>query len=387
MKPSDIYAMPPDLEETLYWVNEDIVTDVFNLDSIRELELNEYEKDNSPLTFVRKSQLMIDSNNWVSLHSAVYEGVPFAAICHNGNDHSGNDNDVVITDKATYDLAKAYVLSKLMKPLLDEDVVDPDKDLDWNMSGAVLGNFPDGTRLARRLHVGFHTGTPVFDEEALKQAFETQLRPLAADPDYEKGLHSKKGAAAALDIIWKSTMAQDRIEIGEWSGEKAWVAGFFLGDNEVYSSRIAGYDLQQRTFHWSRNVKIDRVCSPSMWDAMKRYVDDRSIDYKDPGIIDFKESFGLTDEEVDLSMFLVTQGIGDDFLSAAVERIKDRTDVPEDFRMHSAFIHARLLSEDPSLVRFGLADMAGVRYAKEYWEKVKDKFAKEQAQQFSTDHM
>lgn len=379
MKPSDIYALPPNFEETLYWAQSSIIEDVFNIDNLDDMEFDEYEKDNCPLMLMRKLDLSIDSNNWVSVHSVEFDGVPFAVVNHLGTDHSGNNNDVAVTDKATYEKAKAYVLSKIVKPFQEQDVVDIDAELDWSLHGAHIAKFGDETRLVQAHHVGYHAGTPVFDAQALEEAFDKNIRNSKESTDYADGLRSAKMAKIAVEIISDAILADRKLMIGEFCNDKKWVAGFFLADGEVYVASVTAHNLSTDSFYWHRKLDIKRICSGRYYDIIASYIGSGSVDKHDPMVKDFAEAFQLSHSEVEHAVNLVTQGTGGDLLSAAVKTIKLRDEVPSDYQAGNLWVHARLLAETPRLVFFGFGDTGGIDHAKELWASRQAREAREAA--------
>ncbi len=368
MKPIEIYALPTEYAENLYWADQEMLEDVFSIEGLRHFDFDDEQKDEpSDLMLNRKLYLAIDSNNSVGIYALEFRGVPFAVVNHLGTDHSGNDNDVSVTDRNTYETARAWLLSKMHKGIDAGLLVDADQELKLDLSGAAIANVNGHVRLMHRSHVGLHTGVAIFDEKAVFAGYEAKLRPVEKDPRYSGGISSPTAAGVAADIIADAVIADRKVLVGEFVTRDRWLACLFLADGETYAATVEATGLYDKHVHWEHRVEIERVGFAPMYDLVESFHANGTIDLESKAATDYAEAFGLTKREANMAIGAVAQG-GGDFLDAAVAVIKERQPRPEGFDMEDMWIHARLLSGAPKLVRYGLGQMPSVRHAAEAWE-------------------
>ncbi len=374
MKPSEIYALPTDHSENLYWADQEMLQDVFSIDGLKGFDFDETsdgrettEDEETDLMVRRKLHLGLDSNNWLSLHTIEFRGVPFAVVNRLATDHSGNDNDVSVTDRDTYEAARDWVLSKMNKGLDVGMLVDADQEMKLAFKGAALTSIGGQVRLLPRMHVGFHTGVAIFDKAALDAGYAKKLYPLKKDPAFAGGLSSPAAAAVAASIVADAVIADRKVIVGEFATQNCWIACFFQADGETYAATVEASGLYEKAIHWEHRVRIERVGFAPMYDLVESFHTDGRIDLGSKAATDYADAFGLTQHEANMAIGAVAKG-GGDFFEAAVALIKERQPRPEGYDMDDMWIHARLLSENNKLAFYGLGRMPSVRQAVEAWE-------------------
>lgn len=369
MKPSEIYKLPnDDYSQNLYWADQDLLQDVFGIEGLRHFEFEEEDKDEpSDLMQHRKLYLALDSDNFLSLYVLEFRGVPFAVVNHLATEHSGNDNDVSVTDRDTYEAARDWLMNKMRKGVDAGMLVDADEELKLDFKGARIATVRGEVKLLRRSHVGFHTGVAIFDEEAVSEGYAERIRPVEKDPGFSGGLSSPKVAGIAAEIIADAVIADRKVLVGEFATQNRWVACFFQADGETYAATVEASGLYDKPVHWEHRVSIERVGFAPMFDLIESFHTDGTINLGSKTATDYAEAFGLTQEEANMAIGLVAQG-GGDFLEAAVAVIRERTPMPEDFGGDVMWVHARLLTEDNKRVLYGLGSMPSVAKAIEAWE-------------------
>jgi hypothetical protein len=385
VKPSEIYALPSDYTENLYWADQEMLQDVFSIEGLRHFDFEDAQKDEeSDLMVHRKLYLALDSYNFLSLYTLEFRGVPFALVNHLGTDHSGNDNDVSVTDRDTYEAARAWLLSKMNKGIDAGLLVDADQELKINFKGAAVTNIGGQVRLLPRSHVGFHTGIAIFDEKVVAAGYSEKLHPLEKDPSFAGGLSSPKAAGIAASIVADAVIADRKVMVGEFATPSRWIACLFRADGETYAATVDAPGLYEKPVHWEHRVEIERLGFAPMYDLVESFHNEGRIDLDSKAATDYAEAFGLTQDEASMAIGAVAQG-GGDFLEAAVAVIKQRQPAQDGFDMDDMWIHARLLSETPRLVRYGLGQMPSVQKAVEAWE-VRQKMMKRQEERAVPTH-
>ncbi len=368
MKPSEVYALPTEYAENLYWSDQDLLQDVFAIEGLRHFDFEEEKKDAlSDLMLNRKLYLALDSDNFLSLYVLEFCGVPFAVVNHLATEHSGNDNDVSVTDRDTYEAARDWLMSKMRKGIDAGLLVDADEELKLDFKGARIANVRGQVRLLPRSHVGFHTGVAIFDDKAVSEGYADKIRPVEKDPGFSGGISSPKVAGIAATIIADAVIAERKVLVGEFATQNRWIACFFQADGETYAATVEASGLYEKPVHWEHRVAIERVGFAPMYDLVESFHNEGRIDLESKAATDYAEAFGLTQDEANMAIGLVAQG-GGDFLEAAVAVIKGRPQVPEEFDTDDMWIHARLLAEDNKRVLYGLGQMPSVRKAAEAWE-------------------
>lgn len=369
MKPSEIYKLPnDDFSQNLYWADQDMLQDVFGIEGLRHFEFDEEDRDEpSDLMQHRKLYLALDSDNFLSLYVLEFRGVPFAVVNHLATEHSGNDNDVSVTDRDTYEAARDWLTIKMRKGIEAGMLVDADEELKLDFKGARIATVRGETKLLRRSHVGFHTGVAIFDEEAVSEGYAAKIRPVEKDPQFSGGISSPKVAWIAAEIIADAVIADRKVMVGEFATRDRWIACFFQADGETYAAAVEASGLYEKPIHWEHRVLIERVGFAPMFDLIESFHTNGTINLESKVVTDYAEAFGLTREEANTAIGLVAQG-GGDFLEAAVAVIRERTPMPEDFAGDVMWVHARLLTEDSKRVLYGLGTMPSVSKAIEAWE-------------------
>lgn len=369
MKPSEIYKLPNDgYSRNLYWADQNMLQDVFGIEGLRHFEFEEEDEDEpSDLMQHRKLYLALDSDNFLSLYVLEFRGVPFAVVNHLATEHSGNDNEVSVTDRDTYEAARDWLTVKMRKGIDAGMLVDADEELKLDFKGARIATVRGETKLLPRSHVGFHTGVAIYDEEAVSEGYAERIRPIEKDPGFSGGISSSKVAWLAAEIIADAVIADRKVMVGEFATRDRWVACFFQADGETYAATVNAKGLYEKPVHWVHRVSIERVGFAPLFDLVESFHTVGTIDLGSKAAIDFAEAFGLTQEEANMAIGLVAQG-GGDFLEAAVAVIRERTPMPEDFAGDVMWVHARLLTEDSKRVLYGLGTMPSVSKAIEAWE-------------------
>ncbi|MNU47200.1 hypothetical protein D3C71_360820 [compost metagenome] len=369
VKPSEIYKLPnDDYSQNLYWADQDLLQDVFGIEGLRHFEFEEEEKDEpSDLMQHRKLYLALDSDNFLSLYVLEFRGVPFAVVNHLATEHSGNDNDVSVTDRDTYEAARDWLMNKMRKGVDAGMLVDADEELKLDFKGARIATVRGEVKLLPRSHVGFHTGVAIFDEEAVSEGYAERIRPIEKDPGFSGGLSSPKVAGIAADIIADAVIADRKVLVGEFATQNRWIACFFQADGETYAATVEASGLYDKPVHWEHRVSIERVGFAPMFDLIESFHTAGVIDLESKTATDYAEAFELTQDEANMAIGLVAQG-GGDFLEAAVAVIRERTPMPEGFGGDVMWVHARLLTEDNKRVLYGLGSMPSVAKAIEAWE-------------------
>lgn len=368
MKPSEIYSLPTLHAQPWHGAPEGLIEAVFNVE-IYSGYADVPDWDSSPVMIHTKLETTITaSEHWVSIDTFEYEGVPFAVVSCSATDHSGNDYEVLVSDRATYEKARAHVISMVHQKADNALFDESDSDTKWgNLHGAVIARFADGYRLAQRSEVGFGGGEPIFDMKKLQRDHELKIGHFQGG-DMEKGLRSERGAALAFEIIGDAILRGRKTMVGKWIGNSDWFAGFYEADGYVYGIHADSYVLSSNAVSWDRHVEIGYLCHGTFYDAMDRYVRTGEADLGDPALVDLKASFGLSDAEALAALGKVVSGEAD-FTKAAVKLLLARDVVPERFDGIDldVFAQARVLAEDGTMVRFGLGDMSSVDRAREYW--------------------
>ncbi|NTF23585.1 hypothetical protein G6L37_35010 [Agrobacterium rubi] len=371
MKPTEIYALTTEHAENLHWASQELLQDVFEIDGLRHFDFDDHGEPDAEtdLMLHRKLSMHVDSNNWVSLHTLEFKGVPFAVVNHLGTDHSGNTNDAYVTDAATYEAARNWLLSLMNKSLDAGSLVDPGKELELDFKGAELALVRGVPRLVPHSHVGLHTGVAIFDEKLLVDRFNDEIRPLTGTDEFKKGLHSFAMADRALDIIRSAMVADRTVDVGELANQNTWLSGFFLADGETYVARVVVRPIDQRPSYWFDDVWIKRVGFAPMFDLVEEFHRNARVDVTTDAARNYAETFGLTDEETSIAIGRVAQ-TGWDFLTAAVNEIRKREIVPPGFDLEDEqWVHARLLTETPMVARYGLGRAPSLNYAEQMWER------------------
>lgn len=369
MKPSEIYKLPNDeYSQNLYWADQELLQDVFEIEGLKYFDFDEEDRDQpSDLMLHRKLYLALDSDNFLSLYVLEFHGVPFAVVNHLATEHSGDDNNVSVTDRDTYEAARDWLLNKMRKGIDPRMLVDADEELKLDFQGARIATVRGEVKLLPRLHVGFHTGVAIFDEKAVSEGYAAKIRPVEKDPQFSGGISSPKVAWIAAEIIADAVIADRKVMVGEFATQDRWIACFFQADGETYAATVNAKGLYEKPVHWEHRVSIERVGFAPMFDLVESFHTDGTIDLGSKAATDFAEAFGLTQEEANMAIGLVAQG-GGDFLEAAVVVIRERTPMPEDFAGDVMWVHARLLTEDNKRVLYGLGSMPSVSKAIEAWE-------------------
>jgi hypothetical protein len=368
VKPSEIYALPTEYSENLYWSDHDLLQDVFAIEGLKYFEFEEENRDEpSDLMLNRKLYLALDSDNFLSLYVLEFRGVPFAVVNHLAAEHSDNDNDVSVTDRDTYEAARDWLMSKMRRGIDAGMLVDADEELKLDFKGARIATVRGEVKLMRRSHVGFHTGVAIFDEKAVSEGYAAKIRPVEKEPEYSGGLSSPKVAGIAASIIADSVIADRKVLVGEFATQDRWIACFFQADGETYAATVDASGLYEKHVYWEHRVSIERVGFAPMFDLVESFHTEGRIDLESKAATDYAEAFGLTQDEANMAIGLVAQG-GGDFLEAAVAVIRERTPMPEDFAGDLMWVHARLLTEDNKRVLYGLGSMPSVNKAIEAWE-------------------
>jgi hypothetical protein len=368
VKPSEIYALPTEYSENLYWSDQDLLQDVFAIEGLKYFEFEEENRDEpSDLMLNRKLYLALDSDTFLSLYVLEFRGVPFAVVNHLAAEHSDNDNDVSVTDRDTYEAARDWLMSKMRRGIDAGMLVDADEELKLDFKGARIATVRGEVKLMRRSHVGFHTGVAIFDEKAVSEGYAAKIRPVEKEPEYSGGLSSPKVAGIAASIIADSVIADRKVLVGEFATQDRWIACFFQADGETYAATVDASGLYEKHVYWEHRVSIERVGFAPMFDLVESFHTEGRIDLESKAATDYAEAFGLTQDEANMAIGLVAQG-GGDFLEAAVAVIRERTPMPEDFAGDLMWVHARLLTEDNKRVLYGLGSMPSVNKAIEAWE-------------------
>ena len=375
MKPTEIYALPTEFAENIHWASQELLQDVFEIDGLRYFDFDDGGAPDAEtdLMVLRKLSMHVDSDNWISLHTLEFKGVPFAVVNHHATDRSSDRNDVSVTDVTTYEAARRWLLSLMEKGLDAGVVVDPNEDLKLEFDGAELAFVGGAARLVPHSHVGLHTGAAIFDDRLLVGRFNDEIRPLTGTEEFEKGLHSPAMAARALDIIGSAMIADRKVDVGEMASETRWICGFFLADNETYVALVDVSPIDRRPCYWFDDVRIKRVGFAPMYDLVEEFHTNGRVDVESQAARNYAAAFGLTEKETSIAVGRVAQ-TGCDFLKAAVSEIRKREDVPAGFDLEDdVWVHARLLSETPILVRYGLGQTAGLKYAEQMWQTWQDR--------------
>jgi hypothetical protein len=385
VKPLEIYALPTEYAENLYWSNQELLQDVFAIEGLRHFDFADEKGDEpSDLMLNRKLYLALDSDNFLSLYVLEFRGVPFAVVNHLATEHSGNDNDVSVTDRDTYEAARDWLMSKMRKGIDAGLLVDADEELKLDFKGARIANVRGEVKLLPRSHVGFHTGVAIFDEKAVAAGYSEKLHPLEKDQAFAGGLRSPKVAGIAASIIAEAVIADRKVMVGEFATPSRWIACHFQADGETYAATVEAPGLYEKPIHWENRVEIERLGFAPMYDLVESFHNEGRIDLNSKAATDYAEAFGLTQDEANMAIGAVAQG-GGDFLEAAVAVIKQRRPAQDGFDMNDMWIHARLLSETPKLVRYGLGQMPSVQKAVEAWE-VRQKMMKRQEERAASPH-
>jgi hypothetical protein len=386
VKPSEIYALPTEYSENLYWSDQDLLQDVFAIEGLKYFEFEEENRDEpSDLMLNRKLYLALDNDTFLSLYVLEFRGVPFAVVNHLAAEHSGNDNDVSVTDRDTYEAARDWLMGKMRRGIDAGMLVDADEELKLDFKGARIANVRGEVKLLRRSHVGFHTGVAIFDEKAVSEGYAEKIHPVAKDPGFSGGLSSPKVAGIAATIISDAVIADRKVMVGEFATQNRWIACFFEADGETYAATVEASGLYEKHVHWENRVEIERVGFAPMYDLVESFHTEGRIDLESRAATDYAEAFGLTQDEVNVAIGLVAQG-GGDFLEAAVAVIKDRQPRPEEFSGDDMWIHARLLSEDNKRVLYGLGQMPSVSKAIEAWEVRQKMMKRHQEERAASPH-
>jgi hypothetical protein len=381
MKPSEIYALPTDYVENLFYADGEILQEIFAIDGLRSFDFEDEDQNGeTELMIHRKADLSIDSNNWVGLHTVEFNKVPFALAKKLSTDHSGNDVDGYVTDEKTFEAARAWILAKMRKGLEDGMLVDPDVDLELDFDGAALANVRGNVRLIHASHTSHHAGIPIFDEAAVVREYESRIRPLEAEPGYVGGLTSAKGGAAAVDIILDAVIAEKKVRVGEWANANLWIAGFFVADGETYRVGVSKSGLMEKATNWHRDIHITRVGFSPMFDLIESFHNEGKVDLDSKAAVEYGKAFDLTEEEVNYVVGRVAQGDVRDFLTAAVDAVSDRD--PAADKRDDWIVHATLLTENPKLAVYGFGQTTGIAGARsmfDSWQKIRQRHAGEAA--------
>jgi hypothetical protein len=368
VKPTEIYALPSEHSENLYWASQELLQEVFDIEGLEWFDFDVDKDADSDLMLHRKLSMDIDSNNWVSLHTLEFKGIPFAIVNHLGTDHSGNTDDAFVTDRETYEAARAWLVAMMKKDLESGKLVDPEEDLAIRFHGARLVSVRGNVRLVPPSHVGLHEQVAIFDEQAVLDGFDAKAGGIGSDPGHGGSLTSPKGMSLAAEVIGDAVIADRKVAVGEFVDKDTWLACLFLADGEAYAARIVGKDLNTSPVAWRDKVLIERVGFAPVYDLLESYHQTGKIDLKSKAATDYAEAFGMTETEVNMALGAVAQG-GGDCLEAAVAVIRERADVPEGFDYKDVWgVHARLLAETPEVVRYGLGSMPSLGHAKDAWD-------------------
>lgn len=374
MKASEIYKLPTKREQSWTSLPDDLTGAVFNLDIYSSYDLDD---DASPLRGHEKLSMNLEPNyHWLYIYALEFEGTPFAVVSRSATEKSGNDHEVLVTDRAVFDKARAHVIS-LVYGKVDESLFgNAEDEIELDLHGAVIARYADGPRLAKRSEVGFGSSEPIFDMEKLDRDHRAKVWSLQNKEG--RGLRSETGVALAKEIIGDAILRGRKTLVGEWVRDTDWFAGFYEADGIVYDMHASSYTLSGDAMNWDSHLNIGYLCHGKFYEVLDRAARTNEVDMTDPAAADVRDAFGLTDEEAARIISDVAHGREDDFLSAAVETLFLHDPRPEKFSGmdHPVFGVARLLSEDEELVRFGLGGMSSLAYARDYWRQYQDTLAR-----------
>lgn len=381
MKPSEIYSLPTTHVKAWYDASDDMIDSVFNLrGSYDGMPYGYEEGDGSPFKVHEKLDLTLTSNEeWLYIEVLEFAGVPFAVTSRLSTEHSGTDHEAVVTDRVAFEKARTHVINAIFNNRSDDLFADPEADIEWDLHGAVVARFGDEVRLVRQSDVGYGSAAPAFDRAKMERDFASKLRPLALPPS-EKGLRSELGRDLAFEILGDAVLRGRKTMVGEFVRDTRWFGGFYETDDIVYEIFADSYDLGKEAAHWPSAIKIGYLCHGRYYDVLDKLVKTGEIDFSDSSVVDLQTSFDLTPDETAEILRRVSKGHGD-FLELAVETLMAREDIPEKFvgMDHQVFGVARVLSEDPEMIRFGLGPMQSLSYAKKYWDDYQAILEKRQA--------
>lgn len=365
MKPTEIYALPNDYSENLFYASQEVLQEVFPIDGLRHFDFeNEPRHGESELMLHRKLQHTIDQNNWVSLQVLEFNKKPFAIISHLGTDHSGNEYEVFVTDRETYEAAMEWLQSRMRKDFNESLLVSEDEDLRLDFAAAALSTVRGQVRLMDRNHVGLHTGVAIFDEEVVSEGYVSKFRPLG----HEVYLDLARVAEDAAQLIADAVISDRKVIVGEFIDQDSWLACLFQADGETYAVTVNGKDIRSKDVHWYNRINVERVGFAPMYDLVESFHETGKIDLDSEAAKGYADAFGLTSKEANMAIGAVAQGAGD-FLEAAVVVLSDRKPTPDGFDIDPIWIHARLLAENPKLAKYGLGQMPSLKYASTMWAR------------------
>lgn len=368
MKASEIYRLPTEREESWDSMPDDLIGAVFNLDIYNTYDVDDPD---SPLRGHRKLEINLEPDyHWLSIYALEFAGQAFAVVSRSATEKSGNDHEVLITDKGLYEKARAHVISHVFGKI-DQDLFgDAEDEIEWDLHGAVIAKFPDGYRLAMRSEVGFGSKEPAFDKDKLDKDHRAKIWTLDGDKA-GRGLRSEAGVALAKEVIDGAILRGRRTLVGKWVHDTDWFAGFYEADGIVYDMHASSYTLSGDAMNWDTHFRVGYLCHGKFYEVLDRCVRTGDIDLSDPAVADVRDAFDLTEEETVSVVKSVAGGRKSDFVVAAVELLMERDVVPAKFAEldHAVFGQARVLAEDNGMVRFGLGDMQSISYAEDYWKR------------------
>ena len=350
MTPNEFYALPPVSVEPWYGDYSRAVGDVMDIDG---LEYGGYEvdkdMDDGRFTIHLKLDHNIDGDRGVSIYALYFEGKPFALMFTGGR--SGQDSrQSFVTDPEVWQQAKIYAMTIIANGYsYAGNITDPSVELTDRFYGSRITSFGGEVRLVAKADCHPMTGTPVFDRQKYREAFDAVIRPLGKKIGYENGLEDPRMLAAAIST-YRTGIVNDCVPLNiDLGGDCRLIAANVVEEQTMaYTIRTRG-----RFFSWSGDIDPVMVGPASMIECFIAHGKGERPAHDCAYVVEAAEAFGAPTALVyaELLDYLENGGV------SMAERIVDG--MPRDERVsekltdgYPTFALGHMVRDNPGIRRF-----------------------------------
>ncbi len=284
MRPIDIYALPSRDEtpwhSTYGMQNEDLFDD--DMFDARIVTQRAKEEGADALVFERKLFADTDYGERTISYTAVrYQGEHIALLVNAGRGERDQKYRLV-TDVDGWRAARAYV-ERFADPdnSVERDAVPTDAEIDvlGGIYGYSVTKVGDETRLVNNNDID-RKGRVVFDKKAYDDAFDRIVRPAFKggmhEEEFQEGLKGERMRSLAVEAIvaslpdWvRSTTEFEPVPEAEGVHRfQGWSPVLVGTDEGTYTVGVDAYATEARYFSWGRNLGLERVGPPEMYDEL-----------------------------------------------------------------------------------------------------------------------
>jgi hypothetical protein len=273
MKPSELYAHPPEADDAWYDGPDNIVSDVLELETSHFYD--DYTKlkdsDDGRFRVHRKFYHNVDGERGVGIYALFFDGKPFAYAMTGGR--GGRDaREHYVTDAETWHAARAYTLAALERKI-EVDVVGDDNSI-YGFYGTFIANFDGVPRLVDSDNVNPFTGTPVYDMEKFDEVFDGLCRPLGKEIGFEDGLKDPRMLEAALKAYRSGVLGEKiDVDLSRPNHDRLVAVSVVEGQTFDYTIKTSG-----KYFIWAGEITPRSIGPASLAECFAEHAAGRTID-------------------------------------------------------------------------------------------------------------